>query len=162
MDLPGRVVFAQPLLVSDHSMYRAAVVAAPLPGTHPGHSYDPKRAVYVLPESLSKANLRMLYLPAVRNSCSLQSDCSSYVVCCCCCCCLVGWLVGWFCSFPCMWMMWLGYLWYYSMHLFVSWLYEYAGSSHLVNLVNSPGESPSSAGCSWSVLVWQLPTSAVQ
>lgn len=55
--LPGRVLFAQPLLVSDHSMYRAAVVAAPLPGTHPGHSYDPKRAVYVLPESLSKASL---------------------------------------------------------------------------------------------------------
>lgn len=56
-DLPGRVLFAQPLLVSDHSMDRAAVVAAPLPGTHPGHSYDPKRAVYVLPESLSKASL---------------------------------------------------------------------------------------------------------
>lgn len=98
-------------------MYRAAVVAAPIPGTHPGHSYDPKRAVFPQSPLARPAYNGMFYLPAVRNSCSLQSDCGSYVgfllL-------LSGWLVGWFCTFPCMWMLWLGYLWHYSVHLFLS------------------------------------------
>lgn len=113
-DLPGRVLF------HSHSLFQTIQCIGQLEYLLP--FLEPTLGIPMIPRGqcmFSQSPLArpayngMLYLPTVRNSCSLQSDYGS-------------WLVGWFCTFPCMWMMWLGYLWHY-VHLFESRLYEYAG-----------------------------------